>query len=147
MLKSFSRCLRIWLLNVGFFCKLWERKRISEGTGIRGQCGLWYPCRRRLQDLGGGGTGGGEGRGGTRRSGGLVCLRLRKCWTWSAGTPAEASALSSPLPAPGEAVSWTVFHRIVACASIGREDWRERRPGIWPSGAHGLPCLRNVAEN
>ena len=70
---------------------------------------------------GGGVTGGGEGRGVTRGSGGLSWLRLRKCWTWSAGTPAEASASSSPLPASGEAVPWLVFHQVVARVCVGRE--------------------------
>ena len=59
------------------------------------RCGLWYPFRRRLLDLGRGGPGGGEGRGGTGGLGGLGWLRLRKCWTWSAGTPARSRLYSS----------------------------------------------------
>ena len=61
MSKSFLMSQRIWLLTIGFFCKLWERKRSSEGRGIRGQCGLSYPFRGCLQDLGGGRTGVGWG--------------------------------------------------------------------------------------
>ena len=119
MSKSFLRSRRIWLLTIGFFCKLWERTHSSEGRGIGGRCGLWYPFRRPLQDLGGGRTG--VGWGGTGRSGWLGWLRLPKCWTWQAGTPAEASASSSPLLAPGEARIRPVIHLTVALAYLGRE--------------------------
>ena len=68
---------------------------------------------------GGGGTGGGSGDAGGPSS--LGWLRLSKCWTWSPGTPAEASTSSSPLPATGEAVIWPVFQRTVALAYLGRE--------------------------
>ena len=110
MSKSFLRCQRIRLLTIGFFCMLWYRNRSSKGRGTRGRCGLWYPFCMHLLDLSGGGTGGGEDRGGTGGWAGLGWLRLRKCWTWSAGTPAEASNSSSPLPLSGEAVTWPVFY-------------------------------------
>ena len=121
MLKLCLRRPRIWLLSIGFFCKLWERKRSSAGRRIGGWCGVLYPFRSCLQDLEGGGTGGGEGWWGTAESGWLGWLRLQKLGTWSAGTPAEASASSSPLPASGEAVTGPVFHRTVAHACVGIE--------------------------
>ena len=121
MSKSLSRCWRIGLLTIGCFCKFWERNRSSEGRGTGWQCVLWYPCLTRVLDLGGVEQGGGEGRGGTGGLHGLVWLRPRKCCTLSAGTPTEASASSSPLPVSEEAVAWSVFHRIVARACIGRE--------------------------
>ena len=77
MSKSFLRCRRIWLLTIGFFCKLWDRKRSSEGRGMGGRWGRWYPFRRRVPDFGGGGIGGGWG--GAGESGWLGWLRQRKC--------------------------------------------------------------------
>ena len=74
------------------------------------------------------------GWGGAGGSGWLGCLRLRKCWTLSAGTLAEASASSSPLPATGEAVIWPVFQRTVALAILGREGWRVQEARTQPSG-------------
>ena len=37
MSKSFLSRLRIWLLTIGFFCKLWDRKCSSEGRGMGGR--------------------------------------------------------------------------------------------------------------
>ena len=55
MSKSFLRCRRIWLLTIGFFCKLWDRKHSSEGRGMGGRCSRWYRFGRRVLDLGGAG--------------------------------------------------------------------------------------------
>ena len=77
MWKSFLRCQRIWLRTIGFFCKLWDRKRSSEGRGMGGRCGRWYHFRRRVPDFWGGGIGGGLR--GAEGSGWLGRLRQRKC--------------------------------------------------------------------
>ena len=94
---------------------------------------------------GGGGIGGGWG--GAGGSGWLGWLRLRKCRIRSAGTPAEASASSSPLPVMGEAVIWLVFHRNVTFAFLGRGGWGVQEAGTRPSGFRGLACLQDVAKD
>ena len=107
--------------------------------------GRWYPFRRRVPDFGGGGIGGGWG--GAGGSGWLGRLRQRKCLMWSAGTPAEASSSSSPLPVTEEAVTGPVCHRILTLVVSGRGGWRVQDVGIRPSGFRGLACLRDVAED
>ena len=130
MSKSFLRCLRIWLLAVGFFCKLWDRERSSEGRGMGGRWGCWYPLRRRVPDFRGGRIG--LSWGGAGESGWPGWLRQRKCCIWSAGTPAEASSSSSPLPVTGP-----VIHRVLTLVFSGREGWRAQEAGIRPSGFRG----------
>ena len=145
MSKSFLRCRRIWLLTIGFFCTLWDRKRSSEGRGMGGRWGRWYPSCRRVPDFGGGGIGGGwEDAGG---SGWLDRLRQRKCRIWSAGTPVKASSSSSPLPVTEEAVTGPVFHRTSTLVVSDRGGWRVQEAGIRPSVFRGLACLWDVAED
>ena len=65
MSKSFLRCRRIWLLIIGFFCKLWDRKRSSEGRGIGGGEAVGIPSVGAYRTLRGAGQGGAaEVRGG-----------------------------------------------------------------------------------
>ena len=65
----------------------------------------------------------------------------------SAGTPAEVSSSSSPLPVMGEAVTGPVFHRTLTLVCSGREGWRVQEAGTRPSGFRGLACLWDVAED
>ena len=55
MSKSFLRCRRIWLLTIGFFCKLWDRKRSSEGRGMGGGEAVGTPSVGTYRTSGGAG--------------------------------------------------------------------------------------------